>query len=128
VGVFSGCFAIFLDVQIQRQVLDIAESLMPFLERLDIYRPDPPAALGTKCPNQVSPDESARAGDDNQVFALQNRSPLLISRKEGLRRRLEYHFCSRPSSPLMFKITVTIVLPGLRNAPPRRNGSNLESK
>src|SRR5580704_11564720 len=49
------CFAVLLDVQIQRKVLNFPEALIPVIQRLDVHRPNSVAALFAKLGNQTPP-------------------------------------------------------------------------
>jgi hypothetical protein len=44
-GAFGGGLAVLFQVEVERQILDIVEALIPFVERLDVYCADAPMAL-----------------------------------------------------------------------------------
>ena len=63
----AGCdFAIFLEVQVQREILHVVEALVPLTNRLDIHGADLPEAPFSKVGHQAAADETPGAGDHGE--------------------------------------------------------------
>jgi hypothetical protein len=67
-GAFGGSLAVLFHVEIERQILDIVEALIPLVERLDVHRADPPEALPPQVRDEVAANESTGAGHYNQTI------------------------------------------------------------
>src|ERR1700674_3553286 len=61
---FGGRLAVFLQVQVERQVLDVVEAAVPLLQGFDINSPKGSVALLAKCCDEVAADEPSRPCDD----------------------------------------------------------------
>ena len=59
-GALGGLLAVFLEVQIQGQILHIVEALIPFLERFGIHRSKIPVPLFAQQRNQRAANKAAR--------------------------------------------------------------------
>ncbi len=68
--------AIGLVADIEAEVLDARHLEIPFVERLLVHGADAGEALLAEVAREVAADESAAAGDDDQVISL-DRGPLL---------------------------------------------------
>ena len=62
VGVAGGGLAVLLEVQVEREILDVVETLIPFVQRLDVHGADLLVALFAKISHQASADEAAGPG------------------------------------------------------------------
>ena len=67
---FDGFFARFSFLEVELQVFDAVEPLIPFLEGFEVDRPQIRAALPKQVGDQVSPDKSTRAANDNFLALL----------------------------------------------------------
>lgn len=63
-GAPGGQCAVLRQVQIQHEILDVVESLVPFLGWLDIHRADFAIALAPEFGGHGAPDKTTGAGYD----------------------------------------------------------------
>ena len=72
IGALANGIAVVLQIQVQHQVLDIVGHLVPFIQRLDVHRPNLRESLPAKIRNQRSADESSRTCHDCQTVSHQS--------------------------------------------------------
>ena len=60
--------AVLVQVQIEREILDIGEDLIPLVERLHVHGADFLIALVPEVGHQAAADKSAGAGYDNEFI------------------------------------------------------------
>ena len=70
---FADALAVVLVAHVQAEVLHAGNVQIPFVKRLLVHRADVGEALFLEIQGQVAGDESARAGDDDQIILLQRR-------------------------------------------------------
>src|SRR5689334_12738778 len=74
-GVPSNRLAVLLEIQIERQIFDILESLIPFVDGLTINSPNSLNATAAQGSNQISPNEPTRSSDDHYPTRCAHRTP-----------------------------------------------------
>ena len=60
-GALGGRLAVFLEIQIEGEILDVVEALVPFVERLDVHRANVAVALLAQQRDQRAANKTARA-------------------------------------------------------------------
>jgi hypothetical protein len=63
----GGSFTVFLEIQIERKILNVIETLAPLIKRLNVYCPDPLVASRAKIRYKIPPDKSTRSSNDHQI-------------------------------------------------------------
>jgi len=63
VGALRGAIAVFFEIQIAGEILDVVEALIPFGEGLFVNRSDVSVSLPTKLRDEMTAYESTRTGD-----------------------------------------------------------------
>jgi hypothetical protein len=61
----GGFSTVFLEIQIERKILNVTETLVPLIKRLNVYRPDPLVASRAEIRDKVPTDKSTRSSDGN---------------------------------------------------------------
>jgi hypothetical protein len=69
VGTFGRIFAVFLEIQIEGQILDVIEALVPLVERFCVDGSDTLALLA-KLGNQMATDEATSACYNNPSIVV----------------------------------------------------------
>jgi hypothetical protein len=68
-GAFGRDFAILFEVQVQLQVLDVVEALVPLLERLHVYRTNPLISALSKRIHEMAANKPACAGYHDYILS-----------------------------------------------------------
>ena len=68
---FADALAVVLVAHVQAEVLHAGNVQIPFVKRLLVHRADVGEAFVLEIQREVAGDESARAGDDDQIVLLQ---------------------------------------------------------
>jgi hypothetical protein len=63
VGALSGAIAVFFEIQIEGEIFDVVEALIPFGEGLSVNRSNMFVSLSAKLRDEMTAYESTRTGD-----------------------------------------------------------------
>jgi hypothetical protein len=91
---FADAMAVGLDAHVQAEIFHAGHVQIPLVKRLLVHRADVGKTLFLEIKREVAGDESARAGDDDQIILLQGRPfPRLVYFPMAL-------VCGRTLSPI----------------------------
>jgi hypothetical protein len=62
-GALGGFLTVFLEIQIERKILNVVETPIPLIKRLNVYRPDPLVASRAETRDKIPANETTRPGN-----------------------------------------------------------------
>jgi hypothetical protein len=62
-GAMSGFLTVFSEIQIERKILNVVETLVPLIERLNVYRSDPLVASRAEICDKIPANETTRSSN-----------------------------------------------------------------